>query len=47
MTVWAIIYSNYEPNEVHSLWATKDLAEQHIPDDDGDWRIIAWTVGTE
>ena len=47
MTVWAIIYGNYEPAEVHSLWATKELAEKHLPKDDYGWTVAEWEVGTE
>lgn len=45
MTVWAVIFSNYEPTEVDSIWSTKERAEERAEElDDGMWRVIAWEV---
>lgn len=27
MTVFAVVYSNYDPSEVHSLWKAREKAE--------------------
>lgn len=54
MNIWAVVYGNYEPAEVDSLWATEDLAlrrEEKLDEAaDGDmsmWRVVQWKVGTE
>ncbi len=49
MTVWAVVYRNYEPTEVDSLWATKELALRRVAElnnaiVDG-WNVVQWTVG--
>ncbi len=46
MIVFAIVCGKYEPKEVHSLWADPELAEQELATLEGDWRIIAWSMGT-
>lgn len=47
--VFAIVYSNYEPPEVHSLWVTRELAMEKLADmSDSDlWHVVPWEVGTE
>jgi hypothetical protein len=53
MTVWAVVYGNYEPTEVDSLWATEELAKRRKDEVDaqplssGMWDVVPWTVGTE
>jgi hypothetical protein len=53
MTVWAVMYGNYEPAEIDSLWATEELARRRedeldaAPGSTGMWRVVPWTVGTE
>jgi hypothetical protein len=52
-SVWALVYSNYEPAEVDSLWATEELArkrEAKLGEAAGGssmWRVVEWSVGTE
>lgn len=43
--VWAVVYSNYEPAEVDSLWATQELAEKRAAKLEGMWDVTEWTVG--
>jgi hypothetical protein len=45
--VWAVVYGNYEPAEVDSIWATKGAAEKHVETlaDDIGWKIVSWVVG--
>lgn len=47
MSVWAVVYSNYEPAEVDSLWATEELANIRLSQLLGDWTVVEWAVGTE
>lgn len=47
LTVYAVVYGNYEPAETHSLWATEALAEQQIERLDGSmWEVVPWGIGT-
>src|SRR3954470_18664980 len=44
MDVWAIVYGNGDPPELHSLWESNELAEVARPQlDDEAWRVIAVT----
>jgi hypothetical protein len=45
MDVWAIVYSNYDPPEVHTLWETRELAERVCEKLGESWRVTAWRVG--
>ena len=44
-SVWAVVFSNYEPAETHSVWATKELAEEQAEKLDGPWGVEEWSVG--
>ncbi len=46
-TVWAVVYGNYDPAEVDSLWASKSLAERRADALGDDWRVIEWKVRAE
>lgn len=51
MSVWAIVYSNYEPAEVHSIWISEERAEEEriklitVLKQPGPWHIQEWEVG--
>ena len=42
--VWAVVYSNYYPEEVDSLWATEPLAQERANELAGDWNVVAKRV---
>jgi len=44
MTAWVVVFSNYYPAEVDSIWKTKELAEQKADELQGDWHVQEWTV---
>ncbi len=46
-TVWAVVYSNYDPAEVDSLWVSQALAEKQADTLGDDWRVVAWKVRAE
>lgn len=57
-SVWAVVYGNYEPAEVDSLWATEELARKELArkreaaldkaaGSASMWRVVEWSVGTE
>jgi hypothetical protein len=39
LMVWSVVYSNYEPAEVHSLWSSKEGAESQADVLDGPWEV--------
>ena len=43
-TVWAVVYGNYSPYEVDSLWDTKAMARKRADKLGGDWRVKWWAV---
>jgi len=50
MSVWLVVYGNYEPAEIHSIWKTKERAEQECDRLDhamrrGPWHVEEWEVG--
>lgn len=45
MKVWAVVYSNYFPAEVDSLWKTKEKAEERAEELQGEWHAQEWEVG--
>lgn len=47
MIVYAVIFSNYEPSEVDSLWASKELAQARADELDGYWRVVPMSVGEQ
>jgi hypothetical protein len=48
MDVWAIVYGNYDPPELHSLWESEELAEAvRAQLDDEAWQVIERHVGTQ
>jgi hypothetical protein len=46
-TVWVVVYSNYDPNEVDSLWETEKLAERRVAMLGRGWKAVEWEVGSE
>jgi hypothetical protein len=52
LTVYAVVFSNYHPTEVNSLWATKELADTWamlLNDEDGAgmWKVEEYVVRDE
>jgi hypothetical protein len=47
LTVWAVVYGNYRPAEVDSLWQTEALARRRADDLGGDWHVTEEAVGWE
>lgn len=47
MTVYAVVYSNYEPAEVDSLWMTRELAERRADELDSGWTVTPMSVGEQ
>jgi len=45
--VWAVVYSNYEPAEVHSLWTSEGLARDEATRLGGMWAIQCTTLRSE
>lgn len=46
VNVWAVIYSNYDPPEVASIYDNETAAEAHADDLDGPWYVQKWSVGS-
>ena len=46
LTVWAVVFSNYDPAEVAAIYYNEAAAEAHAEDLDGDWNAVAWRVGS-
>jgi hypothetical protein len=49
MTIYAVVYSNYEPAEVDSLWEAEEDADRrceqcNAKSDTGMWKVVPWTV---
>lgn len=48
MTVWVVMYSNYDPAEVDSIWATKERAEERARilnvESTLPWKAVEWEV---
>jgi hypothetical protein len=44
--IYSVVFSNYEPEEVDSCWATRELAEQRAEEMEGDWRVVSMWVYT-
>lgn len=42
--VWAVVYGNYDPFEVNSLWHTEARAKQRASELQGDYRVIEWEI---
>lgn len=43
--VWAVVFSNYDPAEVDSLWSTPERAEAEADAKGGAWHVQRWLVG--
>lgn len=43
-TVWAVMFGNYEPSEIDSLWDTEEDADKRAAQLDGDWRVFQMGV---
>lgn len=39
VTIYLVVFSNYSPWEVDSIWSTYDAAQQHADSLAGDWRV--------
>ena len=37
--VWAVVFGNYSPDEVDSLWNTKALAQRRADELGSEWRV--------
>lgn len=44
ITVYAVVFGNYFPRELDSLWKTKEMADTRADSLDGDWRVVEMTV---
>jgi len=44
MTVFAVVFSNYYPCEVHSLWLKRRDALKEAERLGSPWRVIPWKV---
>jgi hypothetical protein len=44
LTIWAVVYSNYEPPEVAAMYDNEAAAQAHADDLDGPWHVVAWRV---
>ena len=47
--VWAVVFGNYEPPEIDSLWTTEARAEERAQElnresDNPRWGVMGWTV---
>ena len=52
LTVYAVVFANYGPLEVNSLWTTRELADTwagmlNEEDGAGMWRVEDWVVRNE
>ena len=46
-TVWCVIYGNYFPREIDSIWATREDAlarAEELNNDDFAWEVVEWEV---
>lgn len=41
---WAVVFGNYSPDEVDSLWNTKALAQKRADELGSDWCVRWWAV---
>lgn len=44
--VYAVIYGNYEPAEVDSLWSTRERADERAAELGEGWTTVNWQVKT-
>lgn len=45
MTVFVVVFSNYSPAEVDSIWTTEALAQARVDElNDNMWQVEEWTV---
>ncbi len=42
--VYAVVFSNYEPAEVNSLWWSKAKAAKRAEELGDMWEVVRWTV---
>jgi hypothetical protein len=47
LIVYAVVFSNYEPTEVDSLWASMELAERRATKLGSGWEAVEWTVASD
>lgn len=45
--VWAVVFSNYEPREVDTLWETEELAKRRVAMLSSGWETVEWDVGSD
>lgn len=43
-SVWVVVFSNYDPPEVHSLHATEELAQEQADSLEGHWGVEEWAI---
>lgn len=46
ITIWAVVFSNYEPAEVMALYDNPDAADEHADAEDGPLRVVSWEVSS-
>ena len=44
ITIYAVVFGNYYPREVDSIWLTEELANKRAEQLEGDWRVVTMTV---
>lgn len=46
LVVWAVVYGNYHPHEVHALYDNAAAAENHAAamSRPGEWGVTRWIV---
>ena len=43
-SVWAVVYGNYEPPELDSLWNSEQAARERAAELGDDWQVCRFTV---
>lgn len=42
--VWAVVFSNYDPPELDTLWNSEAAAKARVDKLNGDWNVVEMTV---
>jgi hypothetical protein len=45
--VWAVVYSNFDPQEVDTLWETEELAKRRVGMLSEGWKAVEWPVNDD
>lgn len=43
-SVWLVIYGNYWPREVESVWSMEEKARERADSLEGDWRVAEMRI---